>query len=503
MSSSNSSSSTSPSPSSFSSSLSTTASATSSSSSSSSSSSTLVTPSPSPSPGVDESAVSINPSVHLKKLTLIPDVFVRQSSLDVACETYQEDVTQHLDELKNAKKQIKPKALDFQNCVFVGHKSADLDSIASAIGAADLFDGIPLRASELNSESKFALEHWKLPTPDLFDMKQIKSSVGICLVDHNQVSQVADGLDLNRVKGVVDHHALQSNMIVSSLPITIDIRPWGSASSLITYHYIDQLKQIKPEIAGMLLSGILSDTLNLQSPTVTEMDRLAVSLLSKLADVKDVNELSRLQFRAKSKDIISLPGHAIIRGDLKTFEFKLKSGIILVIAFGVFETVDTDSLIARKEELENELRYLQLEYEDERKGDEDKKSTAVVYVSFLALVNIEKLHSYLIFCDDVGKSLAEAAFEIKSANGMIDLGKRVSRKKDFIPPLASTIRSGFVPSATSKSNKKRPMIGKLVEVMTDKGHVWLREGPVRHLFELMPTLIWGDMKKVMSTPTKS
>jgi hypothetical protein len=82
--------------------------------------------------------------------------------------------------------------------IFVGHLVTDLDSIAGAIGAAELYGGVPAKASEINSETKFALARWgvKVPTPIEEVMVTFKEKK-ICLVDHQQTSQVNPSIDVS------------------------------------------------------------------------------------------------------------------------------------------------------------------------------------------------------------------------------------------------------------------------------------------------------------------
>ena len=116
--------------------------------------------------------------------------------------------------------------------LFCGHLMTDLDSISGAIGAAELYHGTAARASEVNSETAFALKLWGVEAPRAIeDLLVEKSEAGVCLVDHQQLSQLNKAIDVDRIVGVIDHHALQSATIVTDKPIYIDIRPWGYASS--------------------------------------------------------------------------------------------------------------------------------------------------------------------------------------------------------------------------------------------------------------------------------
>jgi len=176
-----------------------------------------------------------------------------------------------------------------QSAIFCGHLVTDLDSIAGAIGAAELYGGFPARASEVNSETQFALDTWKVAKPiPIEDALHAYPESGVCLVDHQQTSQLNKSIQVERIVGVIDHHALQNSTIVTDMPIYIDIRPWGSMSTIIAHTFLMMRRRPTKPTAGMLLCAILSDTLNLQGPTTTEWDRLMVAVLVEIVGVEDV-----------------------------------------------------------------------------------------------------------------------------------------------------------------------------------------------------------------------
>lgn len=101
----------------------------------------------------------------------------------------------------------------------------------------------------------------------------------VCLVDFQQQSQLNPAIPMGNIVGIIDHHALQSNTIVTEKPIFVDIRPWGCMSSIIAHNFAVQQRFLPKRIAGMLLSAVLSDTLNLRSPTTTPWDERVVAML--------------------------------------------------------------------------------------------------------------------------------------------------------------------------------------------------------------------------------
>lgn len=318
-----------------------------------------------------------------------------------------------------------------KDALFCGHLVTDLDSIAGAIGAAELYGGIPARASEVNSETAFALKHWGVQKPEkIEDLLVQYPNAGVCLVDHQQTSQLNKAIDVSRIVGVIDHHALQNATIVTELPIYIDIRPWGSMSTIIAYNFITLNRRPTRSTAGMLLCAILSDTLNLQGPTTTEWDRLMVSILVELAGVENVEDLVSQQFKAKSHELKDMTAHQLCNGDQKVFSYS-STNFTGSVGFAVIETTDDDVIMDRSAELLQELQ-----------NDKNSKNLDCL---FLAVVNIVKLRTNLLLLSDKEKSLALAAFKDgKLVNdGIMDLGNLVSRKKDFIPAIAAAVKNGW------------------------------------------------------------
>jgi manganese-dependent inorganic pyrophosphatase len=321
-----------------------------------------------------------------------------------------------------------------KNAVFVGHIVTDMDSVAGAIGAAALYGGTAALASPINSETMFCFQEWGVPMPMYIeDIMEECPKVDICLVDHQQTSQLNPVIPVDNIVGVIDHHALQSKTIVTDKPIYMDIRPWGSMSTIVAHTFLTHKRRPPKPIAGMLLCAILSDTLNLLGPTTTEWDRLMVAVLADISEVNDIQLLASRQFKAKSRDLASLSAIGLINGDQKSFSYSSASAGSFdgEIGFAVVETTDDKVILDRINELLPELVLC-------------KKERGYSCL-FLAIVNIVELHSNLLLCGPTEQSLAEAAFggAVSHDGGVMDLGKRVSRKKDFIPKISSTIKGGW------------------------------------------------------------
>jgi len=202
-----------------------------------------------------------------------------------------------------------------QGCLTVGHTNTDTDSIGSAIGAAVLFNGTATRSEkEVNGEIEYACGFAGCDLPIYFnDLEGATDPLDkrpICLVDHNEPSQMvkeikelafpdpsisrtteqkkASQLMLGRIMGCIDHHAV-SKGFATAAPVFMDIRPWGSACSIVTHQFVRLGKKIPINVARILLCGILSDTVNLTSPTTTNADRLLCTLLTFLGVVDHPN----------------------------------------------------------------------------------------------------------------------------------------------------------------------------------------------------------------------
>ena len=99
----------------------------------------------------------------------------------------------------------------------------------------------------------------------------------VILVDHNEMNQSADGLDEAEILEVIDHHKIGD--IRTSIPISFRNTPVGSSNTIIYQMYMENNIKIEKNTAGLMISGIISDTLLFKSPTTTEADRRTVDEL--------------------------------------------------------------------------------------------------------------------------------------------------------------------------------------------------------------------------------
>lgn len=158
----------------------------------------------------------------------------------------------------------------------------------------------------------------------------------VILVDHNNYEQSAIGLDEADILEIIDHHNIGS--IGTNMPINFRNMPVGSTNTILYKLYLENNIDIPKDIAGLMLSGILSDTLILNSPTTTDLDKEAVLVLSKIAEV-DYNEYGLDMLKAGS----SLKGKTyeeVLYTDYKTYPVGDKR-----IGLGQLSTTNPDEIL--------------------------------------------------------------------------------------------------------------------------------------------------------------
>ncbi|MCD8569669.1 MAG: DHH family phosphoesterase, partial [Geovibrio sp.] len=151
-----------------------------------------------------------------------------------------------------------------------------------------------------------------------------KVQKGLILMDHNELSQAVDGAETALIHEIVDHHRLGT--IKTKTPIHFFAKPVGSTCTLVYQQYIINGVEIDRETASILLSGILSDTVILKSPTTTEEDKRAVSALAELAGIN--YEEYGVEIFSATDSLKTRDPQSIINTDFKIYEeYGIKVGI--------------------------------------------------------------------------------------------------------------------------------------------------------------------------------
>lgn len=299
-----------------------------------------------------------------------------------------------------------------------GHKSPDTDSIAAAISYSYLkrqlgMDAVAARAGEPNKETKFALDYFKVEAPVLLTNVARKSEsdekTKIILVDHNESKQCVDGIKDADVLELIDHHRLGD--FETESPIFILIRPVGCVNTVIYGLYKQNGVKPSKEVAGMMLSAIISDTVLFRSPTCTEEDKKAVKELAEIAGV-DYEKYGMDMLKA-SADISDYPAEKLAHNDTKEFEAGGKT-----FSCGQISVMDVDPINAKKADIMKALEATKAEKNYE--------------ASYLMVTNILTEDTFLWFTKGAEEA-AEKAFGKKAEDGMVYLPKVMSRKKQVAP----------------------------------------------------------------------
>lgn len=294
----------------------------------------------------------------------------------------------------------------------IGHKSPDTDSIAAAISYSYLkqqqgVDAVAARAGELNKESKYALDYFKVAEPEY--LASVEPGTQLILVDHNESKQCVDGVKDADVLELIDHHRIGD--FETANPIFILVRPVGCVNTVIWGLYKAAGIQPSKAVAGMMLSAIISDTVLFRSPTTTEEDKKAVA---ELADIAGVDyEAYGMDMLKAGADISDYPAEKLAYNDTKEFESNGKT-----FSCGQISVMDLAPINEKKAEIMKALETTKAE-----KGYE---------ASYLMVTDILAEDTYLWFTAGAEEA-AEKAFDKKAENSYVYLPKVMSRKKQVAP----------------------------------------------------------------------
>ena len=299
-----------------------------------------------------------------------------------------------------------------------GHKNPDTDTICSAIAYVELKNKLgkdvkAVRLGEINEETKYALNYFKVEKPELVENVAGKE---IILVDHNERTQTADGFEEAKVLELIDHHRI-SNFNVDE-PLYARVEPVGCTATIILKLFKENGLAPSKETAGLMLSAIISDTLLFKSPTCTQCDAKAGKELAEIAGV-DLKEYGLEMLKAGTA-LGDKSEAELLNMDMKIFEIDgEKIGVAQV------NTVNEAEVLERKEKLLAEI--------DNIIAKEGLK------FFMLAITNILTNNSTALVSGN-GNDVIEKAFGEKVDSNLVTLKGVVSRKKQIIPPLTKAIQ---------------------------------------------------------------
>ncbi|MFC4808702.1 manganese-dependent inorganic pyrophosphatase [Paenibacillus sp. GCM10023250] len=300
-----------------------------------------------------------------------------------------------------------------------GHKNPDTDTICSAIAYADLktklgHDVEAVRLGEVNGETQFALDKFQSAAPRLVETVANEAET-VILVDHNERQQSASDIEQVRVVEVIDHHRIAN--FETAHPLYYRCEPVGCTATILNKLYKENGIVIEPNVAGLMLSAIVSDSLLFKSPTCTPEDVAAARELAAIAGVDaDVYGLDMLKAGA---DLSQKTIAQLISLDAKEFSM---GGSKVEIA--QVNAVDVNDVLSRQAEVESALNQIIA----------DKGLDLFVFVVTDILNN-----------DSVAIALGSKAAAVEDAYGVkLDANKAVlkgvvSRKSQIVPVLTETL----------------------------------------------------------------
>ena len=300
-----------------------------------------------------------------------------------------------------------------------GHKNPDTDAISSAIIMADFeqqtgnTEAKPYRLGEVGPETQYALDHFNVDTPEL--LSDDLNNQNVILVDHNEFQQSADTIDKSSIQHVVDHHRI-SNFETAG-PLYYRAEPVGCTATILYKMYKERGFEIKPEIAGLMISAIISDSLLFKSPTCTQEDIDAAEALKSIADVDlESYGLEMLKAGASTTDKTA---SELLNMDAKSFNMG-----DYITRIGQVNTVDIDEVFQRQEELEKEMLEV---------------STNEKYDLFVLLVTDIINSDSKILVVGAEKDKVGNAFNVRLDNNTAFLPGVVSRKKQVVPQITEAL----------------------------------------------------------------
>ena len=301
-----------------------------------------------------------------------------------------------------------------------GHKSPDTDSIASSLVMANLEkklgntnEVIACRLGNLNKETEYALNYFKVEAPKLIE--NVAEADEVILVDHNNFAESAPDIADAKISKVVDHHRIAG--FETSEPLFYMAEPVGCTCTILYELYKMNNIEIEPVYAGLMLSAIISDSLLFKSPTCTPKDVKAAEELAKISNT-DINSYGLDMLKAGT-DLCSYTAEELINIDTKEL---LANGSKVQIA--QVNTVDIDDVLKNKTEIETAMNNL--------------ISSKGLDLFIFAITDILNCNSTAIVLGDK-ISAVEKAFDTTVKNNIAFLPGVVSRKKQIIPPISEAI----------------------------------------------------------------
>lgn len=302
------------------------------------------------------------------------------------------------------------------NILVFGHKSPDTDTITSSVVMANLEkmlgnDAIACRLGNLNKETKFVFDYLGMEEPKLIE--KVEKGQNVILVDHNESKQSADGINEANILKVVDHHSIDFK---TGYPLFYHAEPVGCTATILYKLYNQNNIEIEKNMAILMLSAIISDTLLFKSPTCTNQDKEVAQKLNEIAKL-DIEKYGMEMLKAGT-DLSDFSEEELIGLDAKEFEIANKNVVVAQI-----NVVDINDVMLKKDKLEVAIKKV--------------ISEKNLGLFFFAITDIINSNSQVIAIGEMA-SIVEKAYNVKLSNNTALLEGVVSRKKQIIPVLTQS-----------------------------------------------------------------
>ncbi|SFE62532.1 manganese-dependent inorganic pyrophosphatase [Paenibacillus catalpae] len=306
-----------------------------------------------------------------------------------------------------------------EKTLIFGHKNPDTDTICSAIAYAELkaklgFDVEAVRLGDVNGETQYALDYFKTEAPRF--VETVAGEVNnVILVDHNERQQSVTDIEKVRVVEVIDHHRIAN--FETAGPLYFRAEPVGCTATILNKLYKENGVAIRKEIAGLMLSAIISDSLLFKSPTCTDQDVAAARELAEIAGVDA--EIYGLEMLKAGADLRDKTIEQLLSLDAK--EFSMGSAKVEIAQVNA---VDTNDVLVRQADLEAAIN----------------ETIAKKGLDLFVFVVTDILNS-----DSIALALGAKANAVETAYNVTLEGNKallkgvVSRKSQIVPVLTETL----------------------------------------------------------------
>lgn len=303
-----------------------------------------------------------------------------------------------------------------------GHQKPDTDAIGSSYGFSYLSNHRPNGALNTevvalgtpNEETQFVLDYFGVKAPRVVKSAKEEGVDTVILTDHNEFQQSISDIEDLTIYGVVDHHRVAN--FNTAAPLFMTVEPVGSASSIVYRKFLEANVEIPKEVAGLLLSGLISDTLLLKSPTTHVTDHKVAKELAEIAGV-NLEEYGLAMLKAGT-NLSTKSAEELIDIDAKTFELNGSS-----VRIAQVNTVDIPEVLERLSDIKVAIKA---------------SMNANGYDDFVFMITDIVNSNSEIIALGAHPEKSEAAFNFTLTDDHAFLAGAVSRKKQVVPQLTES-----------------------------------------------------------------